>query len=431
MSRRLPAIFSGFCRDHAGSMSTMFALTMTILMTTIGAGIDLGRGHQAQTTAAAVADASVLAALQAALEADKAGKTESQAKAAGLAAGQSAWAQNAANANLPVTGIPTFTISQPKTHEWKATIDFQKGMDTHFMSLFGQKFFQIKTHAEAASGFEEVKEFWDIHMAVDFSASMGIGATQTDINAMQADANMLSSGVTTGCAFACHYSSSNNDTMAYARTKGYKLRIDVVKDAINSVTTKLEAISDGSNVKMGLYGFSNNLIDVVAKTGTFSTVRSAALNLELTPGSAGNTNYRAAMEQLTTKAGSSGDGTTSSKAKKMAIIVTDGVHDTTTYEPNIYSQPVSHYYTGTMAPSFCDAMKNAGVKVGVLYVPYVIPTGYSGYVSGFYSTIPTKLQACASTDMYFQATNASQYEAMLTTLIKTAFGADSSLRLTQ
>ncbi|MFO1033579.1 MAG: VWA domain-containing protein [Hyphomicrobiales bacterium] len=418
-------------KDCKGSMSTLFAVSMTVLLTTIGAGIDLGRAHQASTIAATVADSAVLSAVQAALEADKAGKTETQAKAAGLAAGQATWAADAQAANLPVDGVPTITITQPQVHEWKATIDFNKNLDTHFMSLFGQAVYPIKAYAEASSGFQEVKEFWDIHMAVDFSASMGIGATQSDINVMQADPNMMSSGLTPGCAFACHYSSTNNDTMAYARTKGYKLRIDVVKDAINAVSTKLEAISDGSNVKMALYGFSNSLNTVVAKTASMSSIRSAALNLELTPGSTGNTNLRAAMDGLTTAAGTPGDGTSSVKAKKAVIIVTDGVHDTPYYEPNYVSLIAGHYYTGTMAPSFCDSMKNAGVKVGVLYVPYVIPTGYAGYVSAFYSTIPTKLQACASPDMYFQATDASQYEAMLTTMIKTAFGADSSLRLTQ
>jgi hypothetical protein len=431
MLRHLPSSFSRFCRDHAGSMSTMFALSMTVLMTTIGAGIDIGRAQQAQTTAANVADAAVLAAVQATLEADKAGKSETLAKAAGLDAGQKAWTANAEAANLPVTGIPTIDISQPQIHEWKATIDFEKGLDTHFMSLFGQKFYPIKAHAEASSSFQEIKEFWDIHMAVDFSASMGIGATQSDINVMQNDPNMMSSGVTPGCGFACHYSSTNNDTMAYARTKGYKLRIDVVKDAIDSVSTKLEAISDDDNVKMALYGFSNSLTTVVAKTASMSSIRNAALNLELTPGSTGNTNLRAAMDSLTTAAGTPGDGTTSAKAKKAVIIVTDGVHDTPYYEPNYVSLIGGHYYTGTMAPSFCDTMKNAGVKVGVLYVPYVIPTGYNGYVSAFYSTIPTKLQSCASPDMYFQATDSSQYTTMLTTLIKTAFGSDSSLRLTQ
>lgn len=425
MTNSISRLVRRFATRTDGNVSMMFGLSMTFLMTVIGAGIDYGRVQHQKSKADGIADTAVLAAVAAAIEADKAKKENviDIAEQAGL----DAWAANAKAAKFDVEGAPDVEVTTSGQHDWKATVTFEENYSTTLMSMFGEDMFPIHTFAEAQSGFAEVQEHWDIHMAVDVSASMGIGATQSDINVMTADPQMMR------CSFACHYSTAPglSDTMAVARSKGYKIRIDVVKDAINQVSTKLETIASSNNIAMALHGFTTSLGTLVAKTTTLSSIRNYAINLGLTPGSVGNTNYRVVMEQVTTALGSNGDGTSSSSPKKMVIIVTDGVHDSTTWEPNIYSQPMPHYYTGTMAPSFCDTMKNAGIKVGVLYVPYIIPPGYGGYVNGFYSTIPTKLQACASPDMYFEATQSTQIEGMLTTLINTAFGSESDLRLTQ
>lgn len=424
MTKSFKRMQQRFLSSTSGNVSTMFAVSMTFLMTVIGAGIDYGRVQQQKSKADGLADTAVIAAVAAAVDADKAKK--SNVAVIAEKAGVDAWLANAKVANFDVEGAPEVEVTAgDDPHEWTATVRFEEDYSTHFMSLFGQDMFPVHAFAEATSSFGEVKEFWDVHFAVDVSASMGIGATQSDINVMTADSQMMK------CSFACHYSTSNNDTMQVARNKGYKIRIDVVKDAINSVTTKLDTITSGDNIRSALHGFTTSLTTLVNTTTTLSTIRNYAINLGLTTGSVGNTNYRSVMEQVTTTVGTPGDGTATAKAKKMVIIITDGVHDSTTWEPNIHSQPMPHYYTGTMAPSFCDNMKNAGVKVGVLYVPYIIPPGYGGYVNGFYSTIPTKLKACASTDMYFEATQSSQIEGMLTSLINQAFGSDSELRLTQ
>lgn len=415
-----------FWTNTRGNVSTLFAMSMTVLLTSIGASIDYGRVLHQRSIANGITDAAVIAAVAAAVDADKAEKegVVEIAKQAGL----DAWDANAKATKFDVEGYPEIEVTPgDDPHEWNATVTFNEDYSTHFMSLFGQEMFPIHSFSEASSSFAEVKEFWDVHIAVDISASMGIGATQQAINSMTADPQMMS------CSFACHYSNGPglSDTMAVARAKGYPIRIDVVKSAINQVTTKLEGITSGDNISMVLHGFSTSLSTLVNKTTDLSQVRNYAINLGLTPGSVGNTNFRIAMNTLTPLVGNSGDATTAAKAKKAAIIITDGIHDHNINEINVVTNLGQHYKLGPIAPSFCQSMKDNGVKVGVLYVPYITPPGYGGYTNAYIAQVPTKLQQCASPDMYFEATQSSQIEGMLTTLINKAFGSDSELRLTQ
>ncbi|NMD08817.1 MAG: hypothetical protein GYA66_12670 [Phyllobacteriaceae bacterium] len=413
---------SRFLRNKEASVSTMFALTMTVLMVTIGAGIDFGRVEQQKSIADGIADATVIAAVAAAVEADKAKKSgiAEIAKAAGLAA----WEANAKASKFDIEGGPEIVITSPAAHEWTATATFDEQYSTHFMSLFGQDMFPVRAFAEATSSFGEVKEYWDVHIAVDDSASMGLGATQADMNKMIADKSI-------GCAFACHYATNGSDSMAIARNKGYKLRIDVVDEAIDAVTTKLESISDGSNVRMALHGINTTFREFVALSSNLRNVKNYKIDMGLTTNSKGNTNFRIGMAGLTSKVGTSGTGATSGSPKKAAIFITDGVHDHNINEINVVTRVSKDYYLGPISESFCQGLKNSGVKVGVLYVPYITPAGYGGYTNAYIANVPKKLKACASTDMYFEATQSSQIEGMLTSLINQAFGSDSDLRLTQ
>ena len=123
----------------------MFALTMTVLMVTIGAGIDFGRVEQQKSIADGIADATVIAAVAAAVEADKAKKSgiAEIAKAAGLAA----WEANAKASKFDIEGGPEIVITSPAAHEWTATATFDEQYSTHFMSLFGQDMFPVRAFA--------------------------------------------------------------------------------------------------------------------------------------------------------------------------------------------------------------------------------------------------------------------------------------------
>src|SRR5436309_1862522 len=89
-----------------------------------------------------------------------------------------------------------FTIKISKTGTaWTATVDFRGRYPTNFMSLVGIKAMPLNSHAQATTALTQQKNFWQFHVAVDTSNSMGIGATAADMNA-------ISTKVMSGCTFA-------------------------------------------------------------------------------------------------------------------------------------------------------------------------------------------------------------------------------------
>lgn len=415
----------GFIKNDAGSVTTFFGLCMTVLLATIGAGIDFGRVHHQKAIASSIADATVMAAVAAAVEADKAKLKKPED--IGKLAGETFWAKNAQSQHFSVEGKPEIKLWEPVANEWRATVKFDERYSTHFMSLFGQEFFPIKVFAEASSAYGEIQEYWDIHLAVDDSASMGIGATAAIQAQMKADREMQN------CAFACHFSSNarSPDTFSVARRKGYKLRLDVVDEAIDAVIGKLDKISTGTNLRVALHGINDSFRQLVTLTSNLRNVQNHTIDMALTTSSKGNTNFRIGFTALTAQVGTAGDGSAANKSKKMAIIVTDGIHDHNINEINVVTNISKDYKLGPISPSFCSSMKSRGVKVGVLYVPYLTPVGYEGYTRAYINNVPKMLQQCASPDMFMEASQSDQIAEMLGNLVQEAFGSDSDLRLTQ
>ena len=64
-------------------------------------------------------------------------------------------------------------------------------------------------------------------------------------------------------------------------------------------------------------------------------------------------------------------------------------------------------YTRCQEPlqtSYCDTLKNRGIKIAVLYTTYLpLPTNafYNQYVAPWVNTIDPTMQACASPGLYF------------------------------
>ena len=99
-----------------------------------------------------------------------------------------------------------------------------------------------------------------------------------------------------------------------------------------------------------------------------------------------------------------GDGSTSAKPEKYVFFVTDGVSDATTKR---VQAPID--------PTLCDNLKSRGVKIAVLYTPYLRLTNNSYYMANidpFITQVPVKLKACASPGLYYTADSAGISAAM-------------------
>jgi hypothetical protein len=146
----------------------------------------------------------------------------------------------------------------------------------------------------------------------------------------------------------------------------------------------------------------------------------------------------------------SGDGMTAATRKKFVVFVTDGVRDTqsnATYDRDttgltevardatdngeghftIYDSSRMH---STISPSYCQPLKDRGVQVVVLYTRYYEITSnwwYNNNVAPFFSSIETKLRACASPEMFITADNESEMNAAFAKILKVLNGSETRL----
>jgi hypothetical protein len=81
----------------------------------------------------------------------------------------------------------------------------------------------------------------------------------------------------------------------------------------------------------------------------------------------------------------------------------------------------------TGASSYCQPLKNRGITIAVLYIPYApiqnpttIYSNEDGVANANIANIPPSLLACASPNFFFQATSTSQIAAALAAMFNQA-----------
>jgi hypothetical protein len=255
---------------------------------------------------------------------------------------------------------------------------------------------------------------------------MGIGATKADMSAMEADPRIK-------CAFACHsgdYSKGETDTVKIAQSAGYRLRVDVVDDAVDSMVQQLDQASTGGNIRAQLWGMNDTVGSLVGLTTRLNDVRNHKIELFRTPVSVGNTNYAASFTKLTASVGKAGDGKSSLTRRKAVFIVTDGIHDTRVKTSNVTYVWWSDHQMGTVDPAFCKTMKNNDVLVGVLFIDYIPPAVYEGVMSHVTPGVLPALQSCATDGLFFNATSPDGIKQAMQDMLQAALGL-GSVRLTQ
>ena len=387
-----------------------------------GAAIDYIRMMDHKTAVTAAADAAVLAAISSAVEFEKNGGNgvPKLAKDAALAI----WTANLKSAGITFDKEPKIVIK--KTGKaWTAVVSFDEEYPTTFMNLVGVKTMKMSGEAQAGTTIDKMVTFWDMHIVVDDSSSMGIGATQADMDALNDHPSI-------NCSFACHwadYSKGETDSASIAKAAGIRLRIDIVDEAVDAMISDMKLASDGSNVRAKLWGFNDTVSELVALTKKLDDIANHDIQLYKTPQSIGNTNYRASMEKLEVEIGKAGSGKSAVDAKKAVFIVTDGIHDSRFKESNSVVDWQDHYL-GTMDPAFCAKMKSDGVIVGVLFIDYITPAGFEGSIDPVKPDVLPNLKACATDGMFYNATSPDAIKTAMKDMLSTAFGI-GDVRLTQ
>ena len=308
---------------NKGAVAIIFGLALIPIMLMLGVTVDYTNLASIRTRAQSAVDAAALAGVRAAAQTLQGGGTVAAAQTAGDAAAQAMFTNNMSGATTVSFAAGGSVTAGGATYAPSATLQAA----TSFMSLAGVPSLQFTVNATANTG--GGKQYIDIYVLVDASQSMGIGASTTDQTNMNSDPKI-------GCVLACHNGSVNNpaffDAVAYARSAGYQLRFDVVRNALNSIATQAQSTmaSTGAVIRFGIYSFATNFkteIGITSNYGNTSTSGSilyAINNMDIADNDAGTSLYYA-LNQLKPLIGPIGDGSSAASPQVFVLVMTDGV----------------------------------------------------------------------------------------------------------
>lgn len=446
MAKFSSQILENFKNNKSGNVALTFALLSVPLFGAAGVAIDYARISSERSKVLESMDAALLAGAQQTQRLLADGKSEQFAIDGGKTVA------------LDYYNVSMFdrNISQAKTIEPNITVtadqivanaSFTGQIDTTLSSVLGIT--EGKFAVQSTVGVSSPK-FLQFHFVVDNSNSMGIGATDSDIATMQ-NSQM-------SCAFACHVpsgASAFTDTLDDARALGVRLRMDVVRDAVDSVLERIEEQNMGVQVKAAVYTYSNDLVLEQDVTENITMARNSAQSIELAGDwGTGGTSPEYVLQKLENRIGVSGDGSSEAQVKRVIVFVTDGVASNAmfdsntpddvkadpnhkTFNPTYNGAPGDAYSFKGFNSKACNDLKNFNkADIYTINVEYITPK--VGEIDSRFTDIEKKLKpkivdnlkACATgPDYFFKAKTPDQINASFDQLIGNAFR--RNLQLTQ
>jgi Flp pilus assembly protein TadG len=213
--------------------------------------------------------------------------------------------------------------------------------------------------------------------------------------------------------------------------------IQLRADAVGYAVTQLLSTANSSELvtnqfQVGLYPFIQNLYSYSAMTSSLTgAISTAAQNLaslldtgENASLGSGGTHFENAFSSMNSLITSVGSGLGSSRPMPDVFIITDGSQDyQTQWGGNWSSQnwsatsSVPYQNSATVIPpntvtstNYCTTMKNRGITIAVLYIPYetiqnatTFASSEDIYANSNIPNIPAALEACASPNFFYTA----------------------------
>jgi len=224
-----------------------------------------------------------------------------------------------------------------------------------------------------------------------------------------------------------------------------QLRLDAVGYAVTQLLSLAYNTEQSTNVpnqfRVGLYPFIEQLYSyfplttsINGSTTNSSTINYAAANLATLLDTnmnsnlgSGGTHIDVALNSLNSTITSVGNGSASTSTQPFVFLVTDGAQDPQTKGvPNGGWSGTNHATVLNNAsevsyPNACQTLKNRGIIIGVLYIPYQtispVNASFAGDEDDAANTniqyIPASLQACASPNFFFTASSPAAITAAL------------------
>jgi len=428
--------------DRSGNFAIMGAIVIVPILGCAGMAIDFARAMELKAQLQNAADAAVVGAIaeksagvEQAINMSQDGPvplSEEEAEAlfeAQMDPGNAIY-DPAAAADLKIDTVNASVRKSGK--DINAELTYQATLNTSFLRVIGKESITVSGKATATY---QSQSFMDFYMLLDNTPSMGVAATPADVDKMiKATANVSDSG-SRNCAFACHIVSekgviNTNSNYFVARNNGITIRIDVVAKAVAALTLEAERTQSYSNqFRMAAYTFGETAVDVkllkvAALTADLTKVKAGTANIKLMsiPYQGYNndqqTSFDNALTKINAEIGTPGNGTSSANPEKIVFFVSDGVGDSN--KPKGCTKKL----TGTRCQepidiTYCQTLKDRGIKIAVLYTTYLpLPNNswYNSWIKPFQSEIGTRMQACASPGFYFEVSPTEGIEAAMKTL---------------
>ncbi len=470
IARLLRRHLRDFATAGKANVSIIFAFSLIPMIGLVGLGVDYGVALSAKAKFDNAADAAAIAAV-ATVKAYVAANPQDptlrvDAVAAGLDRAKRAFAVNAgtvAFATTPVaqtgclqasvgTACITLTSDPIKFQTFTSTVSYTTTSKNNFGKLFKVPSNNISGFASAAV---DIPSYIDFYLLLDVSGSMGL-PTSTD------GQSQLVSHTSNSCLFACHFT---NDHEGYTYAHGsanIKLRIDSVDSAIYQlIQTAKNTQTLQSQYRIGIFPYIADAVqaaplssdytqalNIVADTTKKTTdpaffyplgdnyldtgVPSQHKDTDGTVIGSGGTHFENIFADLNKHRSPVGNGATSVTPKAFVFLVTDGMDNSQNQINGNWSNsqglsPNSQPQEPTNMLSYCQAAKNLGYYVSILYIPYIHLNDGESQSTQANNVIPklyNDLNQCATSGFMFQAnsdadiTNAMQ--AMFSQAIQVA-----------
>ncbi|MBB3966603.1 Flp pilus assembly protein TadG [Rhizobium metallidurans] len=415
-------MFDRLLADRSGNFGLITAILMVPLIGAAGLSIDFSQALTMRTQLQGAADAAAVGAVAQMSPAMK--KAQTMTGDGTIAIGKTD-AQELFRSQLSgeATSFPIdVSVDVVKTGSvLTSSVTFQTRVPTSFMQILGQTSMPISGTATARY---ETPSYMGFYMLLDNTPSMGVGATQTDIDKMKkVTANGNATGGDKSCAFACHIVSTSGveDKSSYynvARNNGVTIRIDVVAQAVKALMAKATDTQTMNNqFRVAAYTFGKTAQDAklfkVAEInndlGKVATATNAIQLMSIPYQNYNNdqqTSFDDALAGIKDEIkGTIGKGTSDADRQKIVFFVADGVGDS--YKPSGCTSPRGASGGRCIEPidvKSCATLKDKGIKIAVLYTRYLpLPENgfYNDWVKPFEGKISSKMQECASPGLYF------------------------------
>ncbi|MGB7431709.1 MAG: pilus assembly protein TadG-related protein [Ahrensia sp.] len=383
-----------FFLDKRGNFGAIFAIVSIPVIGAAGIAVDYARASNALSFAHAAGDAAILAGVQEAKRLYEDGTPIRQAESAGRA-----YAIEFFQTQVQVNDNGIYGWFTPVVRINNNTVSGSLGVDVQIQTTLSRILDRQSLPIESTSRAEiQLTQYVDLHIVIDTSASMGVGADDAAIGQL---ANATRSiGEPTGCAFACHVPDELRgdvdpalDTWDTAVAQNIPMRINVVKQAVDRILDDLDAAPSGNRLRVALHTFSNEVVTVSNPNPSIQNAKNRLATIELSDDlGAGGTDFHAVFDDLEGIIGTSGDGSSPSRPRKAVVFITDGLSTNASYSygghgghslsnPNYtpflptIGAPGSFAQIQGFDERICDDLKSRNnVTLATLNVSYVIPT---------------------------------------------------------